>query len=93
MKIKPNYDKLNFSRTIANHDTEFITSDVCHNYGIMSGCDEGCPALLSGECRNIEDAIECCDVSPDERAEILNLYAPLNSNINSETSEPSDATI
>jgi len=68
----PNEAKLNFSRTMTDVEGGIITSDVCHNYGIMSGCDEGCPALLSGDCDNIKDAIECCDV--DERAEILALY-------------------
>lgn len=53
----------------------FITSDVCHNYGIMSGCDEGCPALLDGECKNIDDAIECCNFTGEERKEVLSLYA------------------
>jgi len=28
----------------------FITSDACHNYGSVAGCDEGCPVLLDGEC-------------------------------------------
>lgn len=71
----PNYAKLNFSRTITDESGGFITSDVCHNYGIMSGCDEECPALLDGECRNIGDAIECCDVSPEEKLKILALYS------------------
>jgi len=48
--------------------------DECHNYGIMAGCDERCPALLKGECQNIIDAIECCDLRDEEREEILKLY-------------------
>ena len=72
--LKPNYEKLEFSREITFQSGSFITSDVCHNYGTMSGCDEGCPALLNGECRNPYDAIECCDVTDEEREEILNLY-------------------
>ena len=74
MMMNPNYDKLNFSRTMTDQEGGFITSDVCHNYGIMSGCDEGCPALLSGDCDNIKDAIKCCDVDEQERTEILALY-------------------
>ena len=52
----------------------FITSDACHNYGIFGGCDERCPALLSGDCRCPAEAIEVCDVSEDERNEIMELY-------------------
>lgn len=73
--MKPNYVKLNFSRTMTDHSGGFITSDVCHNYGIMGGCDEGCPALLSGDCEQPHDAIECCDVTDDERKEILDQYS------------------
>jgi hypothetical protein len=72
--MQPNYAKLNFSRTMTDMEGGFITSDVCHNYGIMSGCDEGCPALLSGDCRNWEDALECCDIAEEERARIIKLY-------------------
>lgn len=55
----PNYAKLNFSRTITDQEGGFITSDVCHNYGIMGGCDAGCPSLLDGTCRysNFRDAV------------------------------------
>ena len=72
--LRPNYMKLNLSRSMTDMEGGFITSDVCHNYGIMSGCDEGCPALLSGNCRNIHDAIECCDVTDEERQETMELY-------------------
>jgi len=72
--MTPNTSKLNFSRTMTDMEGGFITSDVCHNYGIMSGCDEGCPALLSGDCEVPHDAIEQCDVTDEERVEILSLY-------------------
>ena len=72
--LEPNNAKLNFSRSMTDLEGGFITSDVCHNYGIVSGCDEGCPALLAGDCLNVEDAIECCDLTEDERVEILALY-------------------
>ncbi len=72
--LEPNESKLAFSRTMTDFEGGFITSDVCHNYGIMGGCDEGCPALLAGDCEVPHDAIECCDVTDDDRAEILALY-------------------
>jgi len=72
--MEPNNAKLEFSRTMTDMEGGFITSDVCHNYGIMSGCDEGCPALLSGDCKNIADAINSCDFSPEERGEVLAMY-------------------
>jgi len=75
MTLEPRYGKLAFGRSMQESGSRgFITSDVCHNYGSLSGCDEGCPALLDGECRNIADAIECCDVTDEERKEILVMY-------------------
>lgn len=73
--LKPNTNKLAVSRTLNDMQGGFITSSVCHNYGIMSGCDEGCPALLDGDCEVPNDAIEACDVTEDEREQILKLYA------------------
>jgi hypothetical protein len=75
MDCKPNLEKLALSRTLTDKEGGFITSSVCHNYGIVSGCDEGCPALLAGDCEVPNDAIECCDVDEDERKQILNLYS------------------
>lgn len=72
----PNFAKLAFSRWMTSASDGFITSDVCHNYGIMSGCDEGCPALLAGDCENPHDAIEYCDFDEQEKAEVLSLYQP-----------------
>lgn len=72
--IEPNTAKLAFSRYMTDLSDGFITSDVCHNYGIMDGCDEGCPALLAGDCEQPEDAIENCDFTEDERKEVLSLY-------------------
>jgi len=72
--VEANNNKLALSRTLTDLQGGFITSDVCHNYGIMSGCDEGCPALLSGDCGVPNDAIECCDVTDDERKEIMSKY-------------------
>lgn len=72
--LEPNINKLSLSRTLNDLQDGFITSSVCHNYGIMSGCDEGCPALLSGDCEQPKEALEVCDVTEDERIEILELY-------------------
>jgi hypothetical protein len=73
-ELKPNYLKLNVSRELADISGSFVTSDVCHNYGIMGGCDEGCPALLDGDCGQPNDAIEHCDVDEFEREQILSMY-------------------
>ena len=72
--IKPNIKKLIFSQSWTNMEGGFVTSDICHNYGIMSGCDEGCPALLSGDCPNVGDAIKCCNITDAERKQIMALY-------------------
>lgn len=73
--LQPNNAKLDFSRTMTDESKGFITSSMCHNYGIMSGCDEGCPSLLNGECEVPNEAIKACDVDEIERKEILRLYA------------------
>lgn len=72
--MNPNFNKLEGSRALNDANGGFITSSICHNYGIMGGCDEGCPALLSGDCEVPLDAIECCDVDEGGRKEILSLY-------------------
>jgi hypothetical protein len=72
--LKPNGLKLALSREMTDLERGFITSSVCHNYGIMSGCDEGCPALLAGDCSEPADAIELCEVTDEERAEIMAMY-------------------
>ena len=71
-----NYDKLNFGRTLNESGPNgFITSSVCHNYGSVSGCDEGCPALLDGDCKNPKEALEECDLNEGEKDNILKLYS------------------
>ena len=73
--MKPNHSKLEFSYFWTNADPRgFITSDTCHNYGIMDGCDEGCPALLNGDCEFPQDAIKCCEFTEEEKAEVLSKY-------------------
>ena len=72
--LTPNKAKLAYSREFTDASSGFITSDICHNYGIMSGCDEGCPALLAGDCEQHKEALEFCDVTDDEREQIISLY-------------------
>ena len=72
--LEPNEAKLNFSRAMTDMEGGFITSSVCHNYGIMSGCDECCPALLSGGCEVWEEALGGCDITDEDRSEIAALY-------------------
>lgn len=55
----------------------FITSSVCHNYGVVSGCDEFCPALLNGDCEVPIEALKVCNIDDDDRYEILKLYPTL----------------
>lgn len=72
--MEPNHGKLDFSRSMTDLEGSFITSDICHNYGIMSGCDEGCPALLDGDCEEYKEALKKCDISDEERKKIIKLY-------------------
>lgn len=71
--MEPNYDKLALSVGIeSQYGTP--TSDVCHNYGIISGCDVGCPALIDGDCRNVHDVLTSIDVDGYEATEIMMKY-------------------
>lgn len=73
--MEANYNKLDFGRTINEHGINgFITSSICHNYGSVSGCDERCPALLDGKCECPHDAIKSCDITDEERSNILWMY-------------------
>lgn len=72
--MEPNYEKLAFSRAWTDLENGFITPDVCHNYSIMSGCDEGCPALLSGDCEEWEEALKNCLLTSNKRKELIELY-------------------
>lgn len=73
--MEPNYEKLAWGRSLQEiGPTGFITSSVCHNYGSISGCDEGCPDLLDGKCENPEEALEVCEIGNDEKDGIRELY-------------------
>ena len=59
-----NYDKLNLGRTLNSHN-QTPTSDDCHNYGSVSGCDEHCPVLIDGDCeiyKNVNEFIKESEV-------------------------------
>ena len=71
--MKPNYAKENHGAFLHSYNQTPCT-DTCHNYGSMNGCDEGCPALLRGDCEVPEEAIKSCAVDDAEKAEILSLY-------------------
>lgn len=43
-----NYVKLGFGETLNGEHGR--SAGDCHNYGSMSGCDEGCPQLNREEC-------------------------------------------
>ncbi len=48
-------NKLAFAKTLNDMtDGKYIMSD-CEHYGMMSGCDTGCPVLLNGDCE-LQDA-------------------------------------
>ena len=54
-----NYAKLNFGRALNEAGPNgFITSDQCHNYGSVSGCDSDCPVFVRGECEIQEENVE-----------------------------------
>lgn len=72
--MKANYDRLRLGATLSSMDGDNNNHGDCFNYGSVGGCDEGCPALLGGRCEVPFDAIESCDVTDDERSEILNFY-------------------
>lgn len=48
-----NYEKEHFGRFLSEAGQHgFITSDRCFHYGSVSGCDEFCPLLNEGGCKN-----------------------------------------
>ena len=73
--MKSNYDKLVLGATLSSMDGDNHNHGDCFNYGSVGGCDEGCPALLDGRCEIPNEAIKVCDISENEREEILKLYS------------------
>ncbi len=71
--LEKNYNKLNFGFSITNVH-EVLSTDICHNYGITSGCDMGCPALIDRDCRNIGEVLENTEMTEDERMELKQIY-------------------
>lgn len=59
---KANYDKLDFGATLNNNPS---FSD-CMNYGMVSGCDQYCPVLLSGKCKEPLEVIPNIVIDDEE---------------------------
>ncbi|MCP4153032.1 MAG: helix-turn-helix transcriptional regulator [bacterium] len=73
--MNPNYDKEALGSTLSSR-VGTPSGSTCFDYGSVSGCDSGCPALLRGECEVFADVIEQIepDLSPEEIQEIKLLY-------------------
>jgi len=56
--MNKNYVKMGLSRSFQDVSGDYNNHGDCHTYGIMSGCDDGCPALIEGKCENIEDVLK-----------------------------------
>jgi hypothetical protein len=67
--MKAYYDKLDFGRSLNENN-----HGDCFNYGIVDGCDECCPALLDGECENINEILEQLEDLDIDLSEIKELY-------------------
>jgi len=53
-----NFEKLAFGEALNSlGDYGSVGHSDCHNYGSVSGCDDGCPVLMSGKCKNPDDVI------------------------------------
>ena len=55
--------KLGFGKALVEQDlgvTASCVTDDCFKYGIVNGCDSGCPQLIRGECERQDD--ECKDL-------------------------------
>ena len=52
-------DKLALGRTLNEAGPHgFITSDECHNYGSLAGCDNDCPVFSRGGCQSSFEGID-----------------------------------
>lgn len=73
--MNKNINKLNFGYTINNLDSRLPKSrGRCFDYGIISGCDEHCPALLDGECKEPKVCIDGLKITKEEKSELYKLY-------------------
>ncbi len=73
--MKANYNKLSFGHTINNLDERMPKGlSDCFAYGMVSGCDEHCPALLNGECKEHIEVIKSLNIPEEEKVELNNLY-------------------
>lgn len=72
---KINFHKLSYGHIMQESGPRgSISGSDCHDYGSISGCDEGCPALHAGDCPEVVLALEVCDMDPEEKREITQLY-------------------
>lgn len=46
-------DKMTFATFLAN--TIYLGMNDCERYGMMAGCDTGCPVLQAGKCELKDD--------------------------------------
>ena len=77
--VKPNYDKINFTRMMGEFSGDCNNHGDCFHYGSFGGCDENCPQLLRGDCEcdyeDIKDITDrAVDITEEEAEEILSLY-------------------
>ena len=70
-----NYIGLSFAAA-ADHTGERLdkTRSDCFNYGIMFGCNDGCPALWLGECAEPTENIENLDFDNEQIEELKEIY-------------------
>lgn len=47
---------------------------TCHDYGIGSGCDTGCPVLWRGECEVVDEVLDNVVFDEDQFMELEELY-------------------
>jgi len=71
---KINHEKMDFSRTIQYLSGDCHNHGDCHTYGIVSGCDSGCPALWNGECEVIDENIELLNLEEEELEKLRDIY-------------------
>jgi hypothetical protein len=72
--------KNNYGLAVANsiqNMHEVLSTNRCHNYGITYGCNTGCPALIDGDCENINEVLSNTKMTEEERMELKEIYKEL----------------
>ena len=80
MRVKKNYNKMGLSLALMT-PSEITSSDDCHKYGIISGCDEGCPALIDGKCKNINEVLKNTPLDEEIVIELKKIYSKLDKEV------------